>query len=194
MNQNEMHEARTNPEFLSYLKEKEEEVIKSKSISGLYEVLDTLLVLDLDENRINRVYEEILKCAFEQIEERLQEEKKLTLKNDDIYFIRSFYEHAIEKWSVENYQGAKELFFILTQIVEDEKLCDAIMIHLIACVNETDMESFYDNEVNTQEEIQTEDEYGYFIHNFQFDTKEYLQRHSNIIEEQYQNLKHLLNR
>ena len=144
MNQEELNQARVNPEFLSYLDEKEIEVMKSKSISGLYEVLDTLLVLDLDEQRIHKVYEEILKVSFDQIEERLKGEKKLSLDNDDIYFVRSFYEHAIEKWSLENYDGAKELFFILTQIVEDEKLVDSIAVHLVTCAKNIDMDKFYE--------------------------------------------------
>jgi len=144
MNQEELNQARVNPEFLSYLDEKEIEVMESKSISGLYEVLDTLLVLDLDEQRIHKVYEEILKVSFDQIEERLKGEKKLSLDNDDIYFVRSFYEHAIEKWSLENYDGAKELFFILTQIVEDEKLVDSIAVHLVTCAKNIDMDKFYE--------------------------------------------------
>ncbi len=192
MNQQELQEARTNPEFLNYLKEKEEEMMASKSISGLYEVLDTLLVLDLDETRINKVYEEILKTSFEQIEERLKEDKKLSLENDDIYFIRSFYEHAIEKWSMLNFDGAKELFFILTQIVEDEKLTDAIAVHLIACANKVDMDSFYDNDVVHLDSVE-EEKYGYFIHEFKFDVKEYLSSNAKLLEEQYNQLKHLLN-
>ena len=108
MNKEELNQARTNPEFLSYLKEKEKQSRDEESISGLYEVLDTLLVLDLDEKRINKVYEEILKVSFEQIEYRLKDEKKLSLDTDDIFFIRSFYEHSIEKWSLENFNGAKE--------------------------------------------------------------------------------------
>ena len=120
MEQEELHRARTDSEFLAYLKEKEEEVLETKSISGLYEVLDTFLVLDIEEARINRVYEEILKVAFDKIEDRLKQNQKLTLEGDDIFFVRSFYEHAIEKWSMQNYDGACELFFILTHIVEDK--------------------------------------------------------------------------
>lgn len=191
MEQNELNEARTNPEFLAYLEHREKEVMESKSISGLYEVLDTLLVLDLDEQRIHRVYEEILKVSFDKIEERLKDEKKLSLDNDDIFFIRSFYEHAIEKWSMNNFKGAKELFFILTQIIEDEKLVDSIAIHLLICAKEIDMDQFYEHKV-IHEQPNSDDKYGYFIMNYQFDTKNYLNEHSNLLEEQYQQLNHLL--
>jgi len=192
MNQEELQEARTNPEFLNYLKEKEEEVIASKSISGLYEVLDTLLVLDLDEERIHKVYQEILKVAFDSIEERLKDSKKLSLDNDDIYFIRSFYEHAVEKWSVLNFDGARELFFILWQIVEDEKLSKAMQVHLIAAANNKDMDAFYEEDVHHLDEVENE-KYGYFIHEFNFDVNEYLSKNSKVLEEQYSQLKHLLN-
>jgi len=192
MNQEELQEARDNPEFLSYLKEKEEEVIETKSIAGLYEVLDTLLVLDLDEQRIHNVYQEILKVAFDSIEERLKDTKKLSLDNDDIYFIRSFYEHAVEKWSVLNFDGARELFFILTQIIEDKKLSDAMKIHLIACANNKDMDAFYEEDVHHLDVVDNE-KYGYFIHEFNFDVEEYLAKNSKLLDEQYDKLKHLLN-
>jgi hypothetical protein len=164
----------------------------SKSISGLYEVLDTLLVLDLDEQRIHKIYEEILKISFDQIEDRLKDDKKLSLDNDDIYFIRSFYEHAIEKWSRENYDGAKELFFILTQIVEDEKLVDSVAIHLLNCAKNIDMDTFYDKDVVHMEKVE-EEKYGYFILDYKFEIKEYLDDNSKLLEEQYNSLKHLLN-
>lgn len=192
MQQEELNQARTNPEFLAYLGEKEAEVLESKSISGLYEVLDTLLVLDLDENRINKIYEEILKVSFDQIEERLKDGNKLSLDTDDIFFIRSFYEHAVEKWSMLNFDGAKELFFILTQIVEDKKLVNSISIHLINCAKNIDMDTFYDKDVKHMEKVE-EEKYGYFILDYKFDIEEYLKKNSQLLEEQYNNLKHLLN-
>lgn len=192
MEQVELHEARTNPDFLAYLKQREDEVMESQSISGLYEVLDTLLVLDLDEERINRIYQEILKVSFDKIEQRLKENKKLSLDNDDIFFIRSFYEHAVEKWSVQNFKGARELFFILTQIIEDEKLIDSINIHLLSCAKEIDLDDFYERKVDL-EAPNSDEKYGYFILDYKFDTKEYLKEHSNLLEEQFNQLKHLLN-
>jgi hypothetical protein len=187
-----MNQARTNPEFLKFLQEQEDKARDEKNISELYQVLDTLLVLDLDEERIHSVYQEILKIAFETIEERLMDGSKLELDGGDIFFIRSFYEHAIEKWSVENFDGAKELFFILTQIVNDEKLQEAMTIHMIATAKQTDIDSFYDEAII--DDTQLEDEkYGYFITNFSYDQGEYLNSHSELIQEQYQQMKHLIN-
>ena len=192
MTQEELQEARMNPDFLGFLEEKETKALESKSISELYEVLDSLLILDLDENRIHKIYGEILKVAFDQIEDRLKDDKKLSLDDDDIYFVRSFYEHAIEKWSMENSDGAKELFFILSQIVDDEKFVDAVNVLLLACAKNKDMDSFYEKDVKHLNEVE-EEKYGYFILDFNFDTKEYLDKNLDLIQEQYEKLKHLLN-
>ena len=192
MEPSELHEARTNPDFLEYLNVREKEVMESKSLSGLYEVLDTLLVLDLDEERVHTIYQEILKVAFDGIEARLKEKEKLSLDNDDIFYIRSFYEHAIEKWSMGNAKGAKELFFILTQICEDELLVDALNVHLIACTTQSDMDDFYEKNV-LEEQSHSEDKYGYFIIDFVFDTKEYLSNHAELLKTEFKALEHLLN-
>ncbi|MEA3314413.1 MAG: hypothetical protein U9Q30_00980 [Campylobacterota bacterium] len=192
MTPEELNEARTNPDFIKYINEKEKEAFDNQNISELYSILDTLLILDLsDENRINKVYEEILTIAFEAIQDRIKEKEKLSIDTEDIYFIRSFYEHAIEKWSVQDYKGAKELFFILTRIVEDNILVDAFNIHLINTSQNIDMDDFYEK-VDMESEP-TKEQYGYFISNFNFDTKEYLDSNISIITKEYENLKNLLN-
>jgi len=192
MNQKDLQKARTNPEFLNFLKTKETNALKSNNIAELYEVLDTLLILNLNTDRIDKIYQEILKTSFNQIEKRLTKDDKLTLDNEDIYFIRSFYEHAIEKWSSNNLNGAKELFFILTQIVSDQKFIDAVNIHLLACAKKQDMDNFYDKDVFHQEKVDKE-KYAYFIVDFNFDTKEYLNSNKDELANQYDKLKHLLN-
>jgi len=191
MTQKELQEARVNPEFLSYLSKKEEEALNKKKIDKLYEVLDSLLILDLEEERINKIYETILMVAFDTIEERLKDNLKLTLQNDDIYFIRAFYEHAIEKWSCNDFKGAKELFFILTQIVDDELLVDAFNIKMIACNFNEDMDKFYENKVEHQD-TKRDEKYGYFLLDFKFDSKEYVKLHKDVIDAIYDDLKYLL--
>jgi len=192
MEPSELDEARTNPDFLECLDDLEAKALESKSLSGLYQVLDSLLVLDLDEERVHNIYQEILKAAFDGIEARLKEDEKLSLDNDDIFYIRSFYEHAIEKWSMNNAKGAKELFFILTQICEDELLVEALNVHLIACSTDSDMDHFYEENVE-HEQSHSEDKYGYFILDFKFDKKEYLNKHTDLLQKEFEELSHLLN-
>lgn len=191
MDKAELHEARTNPEFLNYLEQTRIDAIKSENISALYEVLDSMLILDLDEEKINEIYENILKISFEKIEAIVNSGKKLTLNGDELLYIRSFYEHAIEKWSYNDFDGAKEFFFLLTHIVEDEVLVEAINVHLIACSKAIDLDTFYDNNVNTKVE-ETIEQYGYFIVHFTFDTKAYLEENQATLASEFENLKHLL--
>ena len=51
MTKEELNQARTNPEFINYLEETRIDAINTKNISALYEVLDSLLILDLDEEK-----------------------------------------------------------------------------------------------------------------------------------------------
>ena len=191
MENKDLQEARTNPEFLQYLEVREKEVMENEDLAGLYEVLDNLLVLDLDEQRVNKVYETILRVAFEGMEDRLNDGGKLNLINDDIYFIRAFYEHAIEKWSTGNFEGAKQLFFILSQLVDDKLLKSSINIHLIAVAMEIDMDEFYSSQVST-EQMDNDERYGYFIINFKFDTKEYIAKNKELLGNLIDELGHLL--
>lgn len=192
MDQNQLNQARTNPDFLKYLQETQNDAIETKNIAALYEVLDSLLILDLDEeDRINKVYENILLIAFDQVEQVLNQNKKLTLDGDELYYVRAFYEHAIEKWSIGNFTGSNELFFVLSQIIDDDTLSNALNVHIIQCAQQIQMEDFYDKYVDTQN-VSEDEKLGYFIVHFNFDTKEYLEKNKEILNEQYQNLQHLL--
>ena len=191
MTQEEIIKASTDPEFLGYLEVREKDVLESKKISGLYEVLDSLLILDLEEERINKIYETILMVAFDSIEKKLKDNSKLTLDNDDLYYIRAFYEHSIEKWSRDDYKGAKELFFILSQIIEDELLLSAINIKLLACNAKEDMEIFYDEKIE-HNQIQREEKYAYFLLDFKFDTKVFIKENEKTLKNIYEELKPLL--
>jgi hypothetical protein len=191
MTNEELNEARTNPEFINYLEKTKEDAIKTKNIAALYEVLDSLLILDLEQEKINTVYENILKISFENVEKIVNGGKKIALVDDELYYIRSFYEHAIEKWSYNDLKGAKELFFVLANVIEDETLGDALNVHLVACSKEFDLDKFYDEKVNTSI-VPVDEKYAYFITSFNFETKEFLEQNSEILKTEYTNLKYLL--
>ncbi len=192
MDQNQLNQARTNPDFLKYLQETQNDAIETQNIAALYEVLDSLLILDLDEDdRINKVYENILQIAFDKVETILNQNKKLTLEGDELFYVRAFYEHAIEKWSIGNFTGANELFFVMSQMIDNDILCEALNIHIIECAKEIDMETFYTNCVDMDKEPD-EESLGYFIVNFQIDPKEYCEQNKDILNQQYQLMQHLL--
>jgi hypothetical protein len=181
MEANELHEARTNPEFLKFLAEKEENALKNKNLKELYEVLDSTFILDLDSKKIDSLYEEILQIAFAKIEQNLFNGIPLDLNSEDFYSARALYEYAIEQWSNQNTKGAKELLFILLSLLQDEILHNSLMVHIIHAHKNTSLDDFYTKLANDK---QNEDEkYGYFITNFNFDITKYLATNQQIIDE-----------
>ena len=76
MNKNDLNEARTNPDFLIYLEAAMQNSIKNQNIEMMYEILDTMLVLDLEEEK-QKTEEEIkyLKGFLISVEKKLSNEK-----------------------------------------------------------------------------------------------------------------------
>ncbi|MAD42514.1 MAG: hypothetical protein CL623_09010 [Arcobacter sp.] len=191
MDKEQLNDARTNPDFLKYLEEARVKSIAEKNINVMYETLDSMLILDLEEEKINKLYEEILKTSFENVEKIVNENKKLKLENENLLYVRAFYEHAIEKWSYDNFDGAKELVFVLANIIEDEPLEKALNVLLIVLSTRTQLDFFYDTSVDHEKES-SEEKYGYFIMNFKFNTEDFLNDNKETLEKEYKNLKHLL--
>ena len=131
MDKEALFQARTNPDFLKYLEEARVNSMKAEDIGLMYETLDSMLVLDLDEENVNKLYEQILKTSFANVEKILSKHEKLNLEGDNLLYVRALYEHAIEKWSYDNFDGAKELVFVLANIIEDEALEKALNILII---------------------------------------------------------------
>lgn len=192
MNKDELEQARTNPDFLKYLEESTSKSIEEKNIDLMYETLDSMLILDLDEEKINFLYEEILKLAFENVEKIVQENRKLNLTDEyNLNYVRAFYEHGIEKWSYDNFDGAKELFFVLSNIVEDDKLCEALKVLIVSTSKKNSLDDFYEKQVDFSQS--SEDEiYGYFMIDFKFDKNIFLEENKDILETEYKKLNHLL--
>ncbi|PHR69474.1 MAG: hypothetical protein COA66_14715 [Arcobacter sp.] len=191
MNQSELNEARSNPDFLEYLEKTRVDAISSKNIEALYEVLDTMLILDLDEAKINSIYEHILSISFDEVQIIIDAGKKLSLDNHELYLVRSFYEHAIEKWSNEQFDAAKELLFVLCNILEDEILEKSLNVHLLALANNTTLDDFYEHKVDSSS-VSSEEKYAYFIDAYNFNIDEYLEENKIKLEKEYASLKHLL--
>ena len=191
MNQSELNEARSNPDFLEYLEKTRVDAISSKNIEALYEVLDTMLILDLDESKINSIYEHILSISFDEVQIIIDDGKKLSLDNHELYLVRSFYEHAIEKWSNEQFDAAKELFFVLCNIVEDEILEKSLNVHLLALASSMSLDDFYEKKVDSSS-VSSEEKYAYFIDAYNFNIDDYLEENKIKLEKEYASLKHLL--
>lgn len=193
MHKEQLQEARTNPEFLKYLEKTKTDAIATRNISALYEVLDSFLVLDVDETKVNEVYKNILQISFDEVQLIINDDKKLNLKNDNLFYVRAFYEHAIEKWSYDDFEGAKSLIFVLSNILDDDILLAALNAHLIALSKNTSLDNFYKKDVNL-EACGDDEIYGYFITEFNYDLKEYLEANNETLKKEHEKLKHLLDK
>ena len=191
MDKEALFQARTNPDFLKYLEEARVNSMKAGDIGLMYETLDSMLVLDLDENNLNELYQEILKTSFENVDKILNKHEKLDLEGDNLYYVRALYEHAIEKWSHDNFDGAKELIFVLSNIIKDETLEKALNVLIVFLSSKIQLDDFYDTRVDLEADVDDE-KYGYFIINFRFDNQEFLNENKEVLEQEYKNLKHLL--
>ncbi len=191
MNKNDLNEARTNPDFLIYLEAAMQNSIKNQNIEMMYEILDTMLVLDLEEEKTNKIYEEILKVATLNLEEKLEKNELLKLENIDFLTIRAFYELAIEKWSNSDFELAKALFFTLSNSINDEFLKKNMEVLIVNLSKELDFEDFYEEFVD-KDELESKEEYGYFITTFNFDVDDFLENHQEFLQKEYENLKHLI--
>jgi hypothetical protein len=105
-------------------------------------------------------------------------EKSLNILEDDLYHIRAFCEYAIEKWSQEDFKDATQLFFILSETIEDKKLSNTMKIHLINCASSSNMDIFYGKYVSSQQ-MEKDEIYGYFIMNF--NTIQYIQDNTALL-------------
>ena len=191
MDKEQLFEARTNPDFLKYLEEASINSMKAEDIGLMYETLDSMLVLDLDEEKVNKLYEQILKTSFNNVEKILSKHEKLNLEGDNLLYVRALYEHAIEKWSYDNFDGAKDLIFVLANIVDDVALVKSLNILIVFLSSNIALDDFYDTKVDLESDVEDE-KYGYFITVFRFDNDEFLNENKDILDIQYKNLKHLL--
>ncbi|PRM90084.1 hypothetical protein CJ671_04355 [Aliarcobacter cryaerophilus] len=191
MNKDDLNEARTNPDFLIYLEAAMQNSINNQNIEMMYEILDTMLVLDLEEEKTNKIYDEILKVATLNLQEKLENNELLKLENIDFLTIRAFYELAIEKWSNSDFELAKALFFTLANSINDEFLKKNMEILIIYLSKEIDFEDFYEEFVD-KDELESKEEYGYFITSFNFDVDDFLKNNQEFLQKEYENLKHLI--
>ena len=192
MTKEELNEARTNPNFLKYLDETLQYSIKEKDIQGLYQVLDSYLILDLDKSKIDQIYKNILLVSQEKIQNKLDKSEILNLnEQNELFYIRAFYEYGIEKYSYSNLIKAQEIFFILIHLTNDNTFIQSLKIHLIVCELEISLEEFtkkyVKNKIETQDPI-----YSYFIIEYTINKEEFINKHKNLLNKIDNKLNHLI--
>lgn len=164
-----LEEIRNDKQFLANLADQEKRALFNQDIIELYEVLDMILLLNLDENRLEEIYLNILKIAFEDLKERLELNKMYKIENTkDTLLMRAIYERGIECWSYDDTSMAKEIFLILLSMTNNQKLKKSFSIHFLALLKDTNIDDFYEKFVNRDDNI-TKDEftnYDYFLVDF----------------------------
>ena len=178
-----------NEEFLANLVLLEEEMREEKSIQKGYQLLDALLLVSEDEDRINEVFTFILKEAFDKLAEYLSQQRGFDLaKEEELFTARAIYEHAIERYSENDTKGAKELFQVLHYMVDDARLKDAMMVHAVSVMQGRDFDTFI-SEIADTGKYDENDRLGYFLLFFKIDPKVYLEENSDLAEQAREELR-----
>lgn len=178
-----------NEEFLANLVLLEEEMNEEKSIQKGYQLLDTLLLLNEDEDRINDIFTFILREAFETLAEYLSRQRGFDLeKQEELFTARAIYEHAIERYSENDMKGAKELFQVLHYMVDDERLKDAMMVHAVSVMQGKDFDAFMTEVADTSKYDET-DRLAYFLLFFKIDPESYLTENRALVEQAMEELR-----
>jgi len=175
-------------EFLKELERKEEEALQSGKISHMYDVLDTLLALDMEAERIDRLYSKILETAFDALAEYLASFRHFDLSKEvDLYTVRAIYEHALERYDEGDFKGAKELFLILSLVVDDEEFKKAMLLHTAAAASSIDLNTFLQKFVDHSKL----DENSFFFTVFTKEAEDFMEKNRDTIEKELENLKKL---
>ena len=183
MTQEDFSDLKNNPEFMMQLKNKEDEAVKAKNVQGMYEVLDTSVMLDLSGERLDRIYTEILQTVFDRLADKLTKEEFFDIHDpEDLYTLRGIYEHGIERWSEEDFKGAKEIFLILHYTANDETLSQAMMPHIAAAASRMKLDDFIDELVDTKNANDPEI-YSFFLTNFKPSVEGFMKEKATVLEE-----------
>ncbi|BCD62570.1 hypothetical protein NitYY0826_C1448 [Nitratiruptor sp. YY08-26] len=167
-------------EFLQNLEEQKRSALRSKDIVKMYDVLDTMLALDMEEENIDLLYQNILETAFDTLTQMLTEGQKFDFhKEFDEYVARAIYEHALERWDRGERKGAKELFLVLSFLVP-QNYKDAMFLSLVATAKGMSLDEFLNNFV-AKEKIEEE---SFFFDKFTDNAKKFLKENEKTLDEE----------
>jgi uncharacterized Ntn-hydrolase superfamily protein len=160
-----------------------------KSIRKGYQLLDALLLISEDEDRINDVFTFVLQEAFDRLAEYLSQQRGFDLsKEEELFTARAIYEHAIERYSENDMKGAKELFQVLHYMIDDEHLKDAMMVHAISVMQGKDFDTFIEKVADT-DRVDVNDPQAYFLKHFKMDVAKFLDDNRELMEKAQEELK-----
>ena len=162
--------------FLEELKQKKMQALKSGDIVNLYDLLDTMLLLDMDE--VDELYSHILQIAFDALAEKLTKGERFNFNDErELYIARAVYEHALERWDSEDLKGAKELFLVLSFMVP-ENYQKGILLALGATAKGIELDIFLDEFID--KEKLNED--SFFFDKFTPKAEEFLAKEQMVVK------------
>ena len=175
-------------EFLKELENKKNEAIKEEDIVKLYDVLDTYLALDLNEDEIDILYQKILEIAFDKLADMLTNGEIFDLKKDsDLYTARAIYEHALERWDRKDFKGANELFLLLSYLIQEEDIQRGMFLALGATAKKISLDQFIDKFIDKSRLS----EESFFFDKFTKEGERFLKDESSLINSELKKIEKL---
>ncbi|BCD67742.1 hypothetical protein [Nitratiruptor sp. YY09-18] len=182
-----LEKLKNDKEFLDNLQKEKSEALKYKNIVKMYDVLDTMLALDLEDEEIDTLYQNILEVAFDRLAQMLADAQKFDFaKDEDLYIARAIYEHAIERWDQRDFKGASELFLILSVLVPED-FQEAMLLPMAATAQKMELDDFIQKFVK-KEEMSEE---SIFLDKFTDNAKEFMQKSKDLIDQELKKVKKL---
>ena len=173
---------RNNAEFLNQLNEAERTALIEQDIEKLYDVLDTLLLLGENKERIDNLYNSILETALSYFHHKLEKNENFDLSSyQDHFTLRAIYEFAIEQYRIGAFIEAEELFVMLSIITDHPVFKGAMQIHLISVLKKINFDKFIEEFVD-MEKMNSENE-SFFILYFKEKANSFLHANSSLLVE-----------
>jgi len=161
-----IEELKNDKEFQENLKKLEQEVAENNSLSQAYQLLDAKLAIGADENEINELFNNVVQNAFEQVSNKIAEGGELDLSNPDEWAAaRAIYEHAIERFSVNDKKAAQELFLALHYLINHLDVKDAMLVHAAAVGKDYSFDDFF-NKLTKVDDKDFNDPMAVFVTDF----------------------------
>lgn len=172
------------PEFQKEFTQKKKHALEHKDIEELYEVLDTILALELDEDAIlDKIYATILEESFEFLANKISAQEALDIfKSKEVLYARAIYEHAIEHYDAKRLDKAKEIFLVLYHICNDANFKLAMKYHILVVLKEVKIDEFIEKYVS-HEDIDPESLLSYFFVTFTPYAKKALEKEATRVDE-----------
>jgi uncharacterized pyridoxal phosphate-containing UPF0001 family protein len=174
----EISSLQNDPVFLHELQKLEKEGTEKSDIVALYDVLDSILLFEREESeRVNKIYEEVLKIAFKKLHEKLQNREIFSLDEVNEHLsLRALYEFGIDNFGKGNFEESKEVFLALSMLSDNGEFRGAMQIHLVGVLKKMKFEEFVDEFIDLESENNS-----YFLLYFKDSANTFLHENKNLI-------------